>query len=228
MKNLHSTQRHLPLRPEGLPLIGAVAWAALLFAVLGWALLTLLLLLGMLFCLQFFRDPDRVVPDDPDVAVAPADGRVILVDRAVDPVDGEEKDRVAIFMHVFNVHVNRAPVDGEIVAQRYSPGRFHAASRDKAGGDNEQNALHLTDARGSNWTVVQIAGWVARRILSWTETGDELRRGQRLGMIQFSSRVDLYLPRSYEIMVSRRQRVLAGQTVVARLTEEEGGPTRRQ
>ena len=227
MKDMQSTRRHLPLRPEGLPLIGAAAWLALVFAVLGWAVPALLLLLGLLFCMQFFRDPDRVVPDEPDVAVAPADGRVVRVDRAVDPADGQEKDRIAIFMHVFNVHVNRAPVRGEVVSQRHSPGRFHPASRDKAGGENEQNALHLTDARGSNWTVVQIAGWVARRILSWTETGDTLQRGQRLGMIQFSSRVDLYLPQSYEILVYRQQKVVAGQTVVAKHAEAESGTMRR-
>ena len=227
MKEKHSTRRHLPLRPEGLPLIGAAAWLALVFAVLGWAVPALLLLLALLFCMQFFRDPDRVVPDEPDVAVAPADGRVVRVDRATDPADGEEKDRIAIFMHVFNVHVNRVPIRGEVVAQRYTPGRFHAASRDKAGGENEQNVLHLTDVRGTNWTVVQIAGWGARRILSWTETGDTLQGGQRLGMIQFSSRVDLYLPQRYEIMVSRQQKVVAGQTVVARHAEQEGGTTRQ-
>jgi phosphatidylserine decarboxylase len=224
---MSSTSRHLPLRPEGLPLIGAAAWLALVLAVLGWAGPTCILLLAMLFCLQFFRDPDRVVPDEPGVAVAPADGRVVRVDRAIDPADGQEKDRVAIFMHVFNVHVNRAPVDAGVVGQRYSPGRFHAASRDKASRDNERNVLCLTDALGSHWTVVQIAGWIARRILSWVETGDNLQRGQRLGMIQFSSRVDLYLPRSYEIVISRRQKVLAGQTVVARHSEEADGETER-
>ncbi|MCF8086223.1 MAG: phosphatidylserine decarboxylase family protein [Desulfohalobiaceae bacterium] len=224
---MNSTPRHIPLRPEGLPLIGGTAWLALVFAVLGWALAACILLLAMLFCLQFFRDPDRVVPDEPGAAVAPADGRVVRVDRAIDPADGQEKDRVAIFMHVFNVHVNRAPVGAEVAAQRYSPGRFHAASRDKASRDNEHNVICLTDALGSNWTVVQIAGWVARRILSWVETGGSLQRGQRLGMIQFSSRVDLYLPRSYEIVVSRRQKVVAGQTVVARHSEEGVGETER-
>ncbi len=224
---MNATPRHIPLRPEGLPLIGAVAWLTLIFAVLGWSVPACLLLVALLFCGQFFRDPDRVIPDEPGVAVAPADGRVVRVDRAIDPADGQEKDRVAIFMHVFNVHVNRAPVGAEVAAQRYRPGRFHAASRDKAGGENEQNVLHLTDAVGSNWTVVQIAGWVARRILSWVETGDDLQRGQRLGMIQFSSRVDLYLPRSYEVRISRQQKVVAGQTVVARHLEEGGGESER-
>ena len=218
-----STPRHLPLRPEGLPLIGATAWLALVFAVLGWAVPALVLLLAMLFCLQFFRDPDRIVPEDPNVAVAPADGRVVRVDRAVDPMDGVEKDRVAIFMHVFNVHVNRAPVCATVAARRHTPGRFTAASRDKASLDNERNALWLTDERNESWTVVQIAGWVARRILCWAETGENLQRGQRLGMIQFGSRVDLYLPQSYVIVVSRQQKTVAGQTVVSRHSEEQGG-----
>ncbi len=224
---MHHTPRHLPLRPEGLPLIGAAAWLSLIFALLGWAALAILALLAMLFCLQFFRDPERIVPDGPGLAVAPADGRVVRVDRAVDPVDGQEKDRVAVFMHVFNVHVNRVPVRATVAGQRYLPGRFLNASRDKASEDNEQNVIHLTDERGGHWTVVQIAGWVARRILSWVEAGEELQRGRRLGMIQFGSRVDLYLPQGYEIVVSRRQKVVAGQSVVARLSPEQGGNTRQ-
>ena len=224
---MHHTPRHLPLRPEGLPLIGAAAWLSLIFALLGWAALAILALLAMLFCLQFFRDPERIVPDGPGLAVAPADGRVVRVDRAVDPVDGQEKDRVAVFMHVFNVHVNRVPVRATVAGQRYLPGRFLNASRDKASEDNEQNVIHLTDERGGHWTVVQIAGWVARRILSWVEAGEELQRGRRLGMIQFGSRVDLYLPQGYEIVVSRQQKVVAGQTVVARLSPEHGGDTRQ-
>jgi phosphatidylserine decarboxylase len=223
---MHPPQGHIPLRPEGLPLIGAAAWLALVCAVLGWALPAVVLLLAMLFCLQFFRDPERIVPEEPGEAVAPADGRVVRVDRAVDPVDGVERDRVAIFMHVFNVHVNRSPVRATVAARRYCPGRFVAASRDKASRDNEQSALQLIDEEREKWTVVQIAGWVARRILCWAETGDQLQRGQRLGMIQFGSRVDLYLPRSYEIVVSRQQRVLAGQTVLARPRQKEGGETR--
>jgi len=210
------SKHQIPLRLEGLPLIWALAWLALICALLNWAVAAMVLLLGMLFCLQFYRDPERIVPREPCIAVAPADGRVVRVDRAVDPVDGQEKDRVAIFMHVFNVHVNRAPVQAELSAQRYRPGKYLNASRDKSSQENEQNILHLRDEEGRNWTVVQIAGWVARRILSWVDSGDYLQRGQRLGMIQFSSRVDLYLPQSYEILVSPQQTVVAGQTLVAK------------
>ncbi len=146
--------------------------------------------------MNFFRDPERVVPYEDDVAVSPADGRIIRIERRIDPVTGESRQCVCVFMNVFNVHVNRAPVTGTISAIKYHPGKFFNASLDKASTDNERCEYQVTDANGDTWTFVQIAGLVARRIVCRVERGDELTRGERFGMIRFGSRVDLYLPDS--------------------------------
>jgi len=148
--------------------------------------------------------------------VAPADGKVIKVCPAVDPLSGESRTVVCIFMNVFNVHVNRACVEGTVSAMRYWEGKFINASFDKASEDNERLAVQLTDADGATWTMVQIAGLIARRIIPWAEAGDRLVRGQRYGMIKFGSRVDVYLPAGFEPAVAVGDRTAAGQTVLAR------------
>lgn len=204
------------IAPEGWPVIGLCALTALIFALVGcWPVAVLFVLLVWFSC-HFFRDPERVIPREDDVAVSPADGRVIRVDRRADPVTGESRLCVCVFMNVFNVHVNRAPVTGTVERVRYWPGQFFNAAWDKAATDNERCACLLRDAEGRAWTMVQIAGLLARRIVCRAEEGDELARGERYGMIRFGSRVDLYLPEDYIALVAVGERVVAGQSVVAR------------
>ena len=205
----------IPLTPEGWPLIGLTVVVTVVFALLGWGLLAVLGLVCLGLTVNFFRDPERFVPSEPGLAVAPADGRVVKVGPAKDPLTGQERQVVCIFMNIFDVHVNRAPVAGLVTALRYWPGKFINASLDKASEDNERLAMQLTDEGGATWTVVQIAGLLARRIVPWAEMGDSLARGQRYGMIRFGSRLDVYLPNDYHSNVTIGQRVTAGQTVIA-------------
>lgn len=199
---------------EGLPAIGLSAFATLVFAAMGWWLLALILLAVSVLVVNFFRDPERVAPEDTDAVVSPADGRVIKVDYAPDPVSGQMRQVVCVFMNVFDVHVNRAPVEGSVELIRYIPGKYFNASLDKASTDNERNILVL--GRGAErFTVVQIAGLIARRIVCWAEAGDILRRGERFGLIKFGSRVDLYLPDGYAVKVYVGETVRAGETALA-------------
>lgn len=206
----------ISLTPEGWPSIILAGSATLVFSLLGWAVPAVLGLVVLALLLNFFRDPERFVPCEPDLAVAPADGRVIKVDSAVDPVSGEPRTVVCIFMNVFNVHVNRACVAGRVSAMRYWEGKFINASFDKASEHNERLAVAITDEEGASWTMVQIAGLIARRIIPWAQLADHLERGQRYGMIKFGSRVDVYLPAGYDPAVTVGQRTAAGQTVIAR------------
>ncbi len=201
---------------EGLPFIFFTTIATLTFAVLDCWFMATLLLVALFLVLNFFRDPERVIPQEPGVAVSPADGKVIKVETMRDPMTGEDRVTVCVFMNVFNVHVNRLPVAGRISRISYFGGKFLNASFDKASVDNERNALLVEDADGTTWTVVQIAGLIARRIICWSEEGDSLKRGQRFGLIKFGSRVDLYLPAGYETTVRIGEKVFAGQSVLAR------------
>jgi len=199
---------------EGLPAIGLVAFATLVFAAMGWWLFALILLVVTCFVVHFFRDPERVAPEDLDAVVSPADGRVVKVDFAPDPISGQMRQVVCVFMNVFDVHVNRAPVEGSIGLIRYIPGKFFNASLDKASTDNERNIVVM--GRGADrFTIVQIAGLIARRIVCWVEPGDILRRGERFGLIKFGSRVDLYLPDGYAVKVYVGETVRAGETALA-------------
>lgn len=206
----------ISLTPEGWPSIFVAITATLCFAALGWGIPAVLGLVVLMLLVNFFRDPERFVPSEPGLAVAPADGRVIKVDTVEDPLSGEQRTVICIFMNVFNVHVNRACVAGRVSAMRYWEGKFFNASFDKASKDNERLAVQLTDGDGGTWTMVQIAGLIARRILPWAQMGDHLERGQRYGMIKFGSRVDVYLPRDYHPAVTVGARTAAGQTVIAR------------
>ena len=204
------------LARDGLPIIGFFVLATVVFALLRWPVLAVVFLLATAFSLNFFRDPDRVAPTEPGIAVAPADGVVCKMGEAVDPLSGETRQVVCIFMNVFNVHVNRAPIDGKVSEVRYYPGKFFNASLDKASTDNERNALGIEDADGGRWTVVQIAGLIARRIVCKAASGDAVARGVRYGMIRFGSRLDVYLPRDYHAAVTMGQKTTAGVTVLAR------------
>lgn len=201
---------------EGLPFIFFTAMATLTFALLDCWFMATVLLVALFFVLNFFRDPERVVPQEPGVAVSPADGKVIKVETMRDPMTGEDRTAVCVFMNVFNVHVNRMPVAGRIARISYFGGKFLNASFDKASTDNERNSLLIEDGDGRSWTMVQIAGLIARRIICWSEEGDSLSRGQRFGLIKFGSRVDLYLPAEYEPTVRIGDKVFAGQSILAR------------
>ncbi len=209
-----------PPHPAGRPFIigGAVAVVAgVIFAPwLAW--------LGgafVLFCLYFFRDPERVAPDREGVLVAPADGRVVSVVMAVPPAELElgaaPRWRVAIFLSVLDVHVNRVPIDGTVTRIAYRHGKFLNASVDKASTDNERNALAIRLADGREIAVVQIAGLIARRILCDVREGDAVRTGARFGIIRFGSRTDLYLPEGALPLVSVGQLMIGGETVIAEL-----------
>ncbi len=194
--------------------------AAALLIFLGWLLssgwLWGLGLLALAFFGYFFRDPERPIPAEPEAVVSPADGKVVFVDEVREEryLNGPAR-RVAIFMNVFDVHVNRAPVAGTITEAEHRDGCFKAAWREDACTLNEQQALVL-EAKGARVLVVQIAGLLARRIISYVQPGQYLDKGERLGLICFGSRVDLYLPLEAEILVKVGDRVQAGSSIVAR------------
>ena len=204
---------------EGAPFIFYAAFATLIIALLGWKLPALFLLVLTFMILHFFRDPERVVPGEEQVAVSPADGKVVALESRAEPLTQEIRQKISIFMNVLDVHVNRSPVQGQVQKIHYVPGKFINAALDKSSLDNERNILQIKDEQGLQWTVVQIAGLVARRIVCRAQEQDELQKGQRLGLIKFGSRVDLYLPEGYEIQVARGDKVFAGQTVLARTAQ---------
>lgn len=171
-----------------------------------------LLVLGA-FVLFFFRDPERTPPSDPELIVSPADGRVMeVVEEARGECPGR---RISVFLSIFDVHVNRAPVAGRIAAMEYRKGQFYAAMRGRASEQNEQNVIHVSTEHGEV-VFKQIAGWVARRILCWKAVGDSVTRGERVGMIRFGSRVDIWLPDRVEILVRPGQHVAGGSSILAR------------
>ena len=210
-------ENHSFIAREGWPHIAiAVGLALLATAFLGgWALLFWAL---ALFVIQFFRDPPRNVPVQPGIAVSPADGRVLLVQKARDPYLEREALKISVFMNVFNVHTNRCPVAGEVKERWYRDGKYLNASLDKSSDENERMALWIRMDDGTDVTCVQIAGLVARRILCYASSGDRLQRGQRYGFIRFGSRVDLYLPAGSIPRVSIGDKVTGGETVCAELS----------
>ncbi len=206
---------HPIIAREGWPF---VALALAVAAALSWAglwVLAGLAWLAVLFVVQFFRDPARVVPRAPHAVLSPADGRVVKVERARDPYLPRDALKISVFMNVFNVHSNRSPVDGVVVAAWYHAGSFLNAALDKASLENERNALHLRTAEGRDVTCVQVAGLIARRILCYVKPGDTLARGQRYGFIRFGSRVDVYLPPDAQPKVAVGDIVFATETVLA-------------
>lgn len=193
----------------------AVSLLASLAATWGLGLWSLPVWVWTLFVLQFFRDPARQGPPDLDAIVSPADGQIVYVGPDQDPFTGESTLKISVFMNVFNVHSNRAPIAGTVTDVRYTPGTFLNASLDKASTDNERNAIRMKDRAGRSLTAVQIAGLVARRILCYVQPGDELHRGSRYGFIRFGSRVDVYLPLGSRPLVSPGEKVSAHSTPLA-------------
>jgi phosphatidylserine decarboxylase len=194
-----------------------VAFLGLLF----WHPLAWLGLLFTLFCLYFFRDPERVAPPRENVFLAPADGLVVGIDHAAPPAElglgAALLPRIAIFLSVLDVHVNRAPITGIVTHIAYHPGKFLNASDDKASDENERNALAIRLPSGQELAVVQIAGLIARRIVCYATVGQALIAGERFGIIRFGSRTDLYLPAGSVPLVAVGQRMVGGETVIAAL-----------
>lgn len=226
-----SWRRYLlpPLHPEGWRVLAVIAAISALFGVLfkplGWlgAFITI-------WSFYFFRDPERVTPEGDDKVISPADGIVQAITEAAPPPElemGEKKrTRISIFMSVFNVHVNRIPITGKIVKKAYHPGVFVNATLDKASEDNERMALRVApkgSGRGKNsdLAVVQIAGLVARRIVTKVKEEQEMTAGERFGIIRFGSRLDVYLPEGVEPQVLEGQTMIAGETILANLTKKQ-------
>jgi phosphatidylserine decarboxylase len=203
---------HPILAREGWPFIGAALAAAVVaWAVAGFAWSVPLWLVAV-FVIQFFRDPPRAVPAQPNAVLSPADGRIVKVEKVRDPMTERDTLLISVFMNVFNVHSNRAPVDGTVERIQYSAGKFVNADLDKASSENERNAMVMQLASGERIAVVQVAGLIARRILCYAKVGQRLARGERYGFIRFGSRVDVYLP------LTARPRVAVGDVVHATTT----------
>ena len=207
---------HPLIAREGWPVLaGSVAAAVVVQWLAGWWAIPLWI--AALFVLQFFRDPPRDVPDEADAVVSPADGRIVAIEKVRDPWLEREALKISVFMNVFNVHSNRAPVDGTVKQRWYHEGAFVNAALDKASTENERNALWIRTRGGRDVTCVQIAGLVARRILCYVDQGVELTRGQRYGFIRFGSRVDVYLPLDAKPVAALGDKVQAASSVLATL-----------
>jgi phosphatidylserine decarboxylase len=211
--------QHQPVAVEGYPFIALFAFVSLFFAAVDWNCLATISLGLTFFTIYFFRNPERFPPEGDDAIVAPADGKVIFVGKVPEEryFGGQDVTKISIFMNVFNVHVNRVPINCKVVDQFYNQGSFLNASLDKASMENEQSGLLLETASGVKLLCVQIAGLVARRIISYPDTGDMLVRGRRYGLIRFGSRVDLYLPDGAEVSVRLGDKTVAGETILGYL-----------
>ena len=206
---------HPILAREGWPFIAGSLVLALLASSAGlWSLPFWVILV---FCIQFFRDPERDIAGGPKSVLAPADGRIVVVEETDDPYLNRRALKVSVFMNVFNVHSNRSPIESAVQQKWYRPGSFLNAALDKASLENERCALHLKTSDGRDITCVQIAGLVARRILNYVEAGNQLAAGQRYGFIRFGSRVDLYLPLDTRVKVVIGEKVYASCSVLAEL-----------
>ncbi len=204
---------------EGYPMLALLALSTIVFALIEWEFLAVIFLGLFFFTLHFFRDPERVTSTDDNIAISPADGKIIRIEDRVDPIDGETKTCISVFMNVFSVHVNRAPVSGVVKKIVYFPGLFLNAALDKASTDNERCAYQMIDEKNNPWTFVQISGLIARRIVCKVQENTLLDRGARFGMIRFGSRVDLYIPKDYTSSVKIGEQVYAGETVLAKLKD---------
>jgi phosphatidylserine decarboxylase len=216
---------HPIIAREGWPYLGIAFVVAVVLSVAGWWALAAIAWLAFLFILQFFRDPPRTIPSDPNAILAPADGRVVRVGNARDPWLEREALVVSVFMNVFNVHSNRSPVDATVGDVWYEAGTFVNAALDKASTANERNALRLVTSTGVDVTCVQVAGLIARRILCYVKRGDRVARGQRYGFIRFGSRVDVYLPPDATPRASVGDKVYASSSILAELKPPATVPT---
>jgi phosphatidylserine decarboxylase len=216
-----------PIHPQGYPFIGGFAVAAVVLFWL-WHPLGVLGAIATAWCVYFFRDPRRITPVREGLVVAPADGRISRIAQTAAPPElnlgAETFLRISIFMSVFDCHINRSPVAGHIERIVYRAGAFLSADLDKASESNERNAFVIATNGGRRIPVVQIAGLVARRIVPFVREGEIIAAGQRIGMIRFGSRVDVYLPAATVPLVSEGQTVIAGETVLADLEALQAAP----
>jgi len=219
-----------PMHREGIRFVAIFALITVflfwLSNILGWAGVVL-----TIWCYYFFRDPKRTTPTRDGLVISPADGIVSLIEKAVPPAELGLSDgpltRISVFMNVFNCHVNRAPVPGKITKVAYRPGKFLNASLDKASVDNERNSICIEMADGRHIVATQIAGLVARRIVSFVTAPTQIQAGERFGLIRFGSRVDVYLPEGVNPLVTVGQGMIAGETVLADLNSTEEQRTAR-
>jgi phosphatidylserine decarboxylase len=216
--NFRQKYYHIPFAREGLLYLLYAAFATFLMAVLGQLLLTWLFFAVTMLIGHFFRDPERVITATDRDVVAPADGKVIALERCEEPCFTHDTCwKISIFMSVFDVHVNRVPCSGVVIDLRYQAGQFFAANRLEASRKNEQNWLYLKNRAGHAVILTQVAGLIARRIVCWPKPGDEVVCGERFGMIRFGSRVDVYVPEQSRVQVSIGDRVVAGGSVLCQL-----------
>ena len=203
---------------EGFPFIIPLGLVTVIVFVAGFTWIAVLLLFLTLFVIWFFRNPERTMPENPLQLISPADGKVIGIDEVASE---EHPDRtlmkISIFMNIFNVHVNRIPLSGEVLSIRYKPGKFLSADLDKASALNERNTVLIRTEDGREIRVVQIAGLIARRIVCWLKEGMEVTKGERFGLIRFGSRVELFLPRGTMLRVKKGDKVRAGETTIGEL-----------
>lgn len=210
------TQPRIPLAREGYPFIAFAAFVTLITAILGYEFLAWPALFITTFVVAFFRDPERMTDAAPEKLISPADGKIIIIDEIFDDVYFQQQMlKVSIFMNVFNVHVNRIPIDGDVEKIVYQPGQFYSADSKKGALLNERCGVILKTESGDQMAFVQVAGLIARRIVNWLEPSDTVQRGERFGLIRFGSRVDLYIPVSSIVHVKLGQKVKAGQTAIA-------------
>jgi phosphatidylserine decarboxylase len=209
---------HIPVAREGIPYILIAGFVTLVFAILGWSLLTIPALATTLLIGHFFRDPERVLSAESSDVVSPADGKVIAIDRMESaPMTDGSCVRISVFMSVFDVHVNRVPVSGVVQGVRYRKGSFVAANLPRASYENEQNWVRILSDSGPEVVMTQVAGLIARRIVCWPRAGDRVEQGERFGMIRFGSRMDVFVPVDADIQVSLGQHVYGGETILCRL-----------
>lgn len=209
----------LPIASEGFLVIAASAFVTVYLAALGLGLASLLFLAVTIFLVFFFRDPERMIPEEAGAVVSPADGKIVEVKVVRDcEFAREELLKISVFMSVFNVHVNRVPIEGAVTNISYNPGKFFSANLDKASEHNERNAVSLDLEDGRKVIVVQVAGLIARRIVCKIRQGDHLKRGERFGMICFGSRLDVYLPSDTKPAVCVGDKVFAGTSILGYLT----------
>jgi len=212
-----------PIAVEGYPFIFGALILVIVLALLGLNLSTGFYALAVLFFVLtvfivfFFRNPERNTPDLENAVIAPADGVVIFSGKVVEPHTSTEMEKISIFMSVFNVHVNRAPVTGRVVDSFYTQGKFYDVRDERATFENEQKGLVIEDASGQQLVVVQVAGLIARRIICYPKVGDTLTRGRRYGLIRFGSRLDVYLPLGTQVKVAMGEKTVAGETVLGLL-----------
>jgi phosphatidylserine decarboxylase len=204
-----------PVAKEGLPFLVLSALLTIFLGGMGWKVLMSLGILLTLFIAFFFRNPKRKIPSLQNIILSPADGRIVHVGECEEDRFLREKAlKVSIFMSLFNVHINRAPVAGKVLERSYHPGRFLVASVDKASLLNEQNAFVLETEDQFKILLIQIAGFVARRIVCYAKAGDTLRKGEIFGLIRFGSRIDLYLPTEVKPVVRVGQHVKGGESII--------------